>query len=272
MGAGVLWYVWCRAVEKLPPDGSPTLVICSMASTSRRADRRGEELMNAAEYLLAFFGVEESPEDFPVDIDTAFSQMHEAQQALDTLVSMHVKYLDIPRKAFPGIWAQLMKSFLSLHQNGSISGFHPFKVSSQELTDSQVQALQALAEKMPSLPSQPLADANGESVMGLLNEVRKALARDDSLPLDLRLYALRLVNEAQRNLEEHSAGAEFRLATALERLLGVISIAEERTEKKTVWENIRNTVMKPFMDAFLSSMAQQMVGSGADLVRQLTKG
>lgn len=228
--------------------------------------------MNAAEYLLAFFGEEEIPEDFPVDIDTAFSQMHEAQQALDTLVSMHVKYLDIPRKAFPGIWAQLMKSFLSLHQNGSIGGFHPSKVSPQELTDSQVQALQALAEKMPFLPSKPVPEKDAKSVMDLLTAVRRALAEDDTLPLDLRLYALRLVTEAQRNLEEHSAGAEFRLATALERLLGVITIAEERTEKKTVWENIRNTVMKPFMNAFLSSMAQQMVGSGADLVRQLTKG
>lgn len=228
--------------------------------------------MNAAEYLLAFFGVEESPEDFPVDIDTAFSQMHEAQQALDTLVSMRVKYLDIPQKAFPGIWAKLMSSFLSLYQSGSISGFHTTRVSPQELTDSQVQALQTLAEKMPSLPSRPLIDADGTSVMDLLNEVRKALSEDDTLPLDLRLYALRLVNEAQRNLEEHSAGAEFRLAAALERLLGVISIAEERTKNKTVWENIRDTVMKPFMNAFLSSMAQQMVGSGADLVRQLTKG
>ncbi|MFR6070055.1 hypothetical protein [Bifidobacterium adolescentis] len=51
-----LW-VWCRAAEKRPPDGSPTLVASSTAITGRHADQIGEESMNGLWVTIAGWAV-----------------------------------------------------------------------------------------------------------------------------------------------------------------------------------------------------------------------
>lgn len=222
---------------------------------------------NAAEYLLQFFNVEERCPDFDDTAAQAFRRMCEVQNCLDDLVAMGVRRLDTAQKVMPSIWSAVWESYALKRGDGGLGTFSMKRIRDIELKNEQIQALETIADKAPYLPFNFAAAK--ESISELLDEVMKALREDDTLPVDLRVYAVRMVNEVRRNIDEYSAGNDFDLRTALMQLFGVMYAAESQTSKPEPWRRILTGLAKTFISALLTEGTKQIASGTAAALYQI---
>lgn len=207
----------------------------------------------------SFFKVEEREENFSDNIAVAFQRMCETEEDLNGLIGMGIRRLDIPQKLMPKIWNKLWKSFGVKLGNGTFQDSKLRQQNDVALDSAEIQALETIADKAQNAPLTITVDSK-ESISNLLEAVISGLREDDSLPLDLRMFILRLVYEARRNVDECAGGNDFELKSALQRLFGLLYAAETRGDKPDLWLRIKNIIAKPLIAAFLSEGAKRIVG------------
>lgn len=223
---------------------------------------------NSAEYLLQFFQVEEAPEGFDSSLPQAFSRMMETQDVLNSLRDMQVSRLKIVEDIMPRIWEKLWSSYTN-HRSGEYYGFSLSQISEVPLSESEAMALQILADKFPESPLK-VESCRASDISTMLEEVLAALKDDDSLPNELRLYVLRVIYEVRKSLDECKIGVEFNLSVALQKLFSALFIVEKTSEKPSLWDEISNTLIQPFIAAVVSEGAKHLTGTGMDALLQLT--
>lgn len=224
---------------------------------------------NPAEYMLQFFKCEERENGFDDGISEAFKQMHDTQACLDNLLAMNVKRLDSTEKVMPGIWEKLWATYANVQPGGGLVSFSMKPRRDIELNMAQQQALEKIADKIPENPL-ALSDDNNDSLRQFLDDVITAAQDDDTLPKDLRMFIIRLAHEALRNLDEYEAGNDFELKDAIQKLFGLLYVAETQTSKPGIWEKLKTTIAKPFAGALITAAANEIVNGGAQAVLQIT--
>lgn len=223
---------------------------------------------NPAEYMLQFFNCEEREEGFDDGISMAFWQMRATELCLEDLISMHFKRLDTSKSVLPGIWKLLWSTYAQPDNYGGFTNFEMHPVRGLQLDAAQQQALERIADKTPIQPMKVSAD-NTQSLNDLLEKVIKAARDDDSLPTDLRLFIIRVSSEVRRNLNEFEVGNDFELKDALQKLFGVLYVAETQTTNAGIWEKIKSSLMKPFIAGLLAESAKMLADGGADAVLRI---
>ena len=224
---------------------------------------------NPAEYMLQFFNCEEREDGFDDNISKAFGQMHDTETCLNDLLSMNVRRLDTAKSVMPGIWEKLWASYANAQGNGALVSFDMKPRRELTLDAAQRQALETIADKTPALPMKPSPD-NIQSVGDFLDEAIKAVREDDTLLDDLRLFIMRLTYEARRNLDEYAAGNDFELREAIQKLFGLLYVAETQTSKPGIWEKLKSAAVKPFVAALLAEAAKQVASGTAQAFLQIT--
>lgn len=225
---------------------------------------------NSAEYLLQFFEVEEREENFDDSAPQAFRRMCETQNDLDNLIAMGVKRLETTKKIMPSIWSAVWGSFAVLRSDGGYGSFTSKRIRKVDLKSEQIQALERIADKSPLLPM-GIKDDELQSIRDFLDAAIRAAKEDRTLPDELRLYIIRLAYEAIRNLDECEAGNDFDLKDALQRLFGLLYVAETQTRTPTIWSRLKSVVVKPFVTALVAEAAKQVVGGSMTAVLQITQ-
>ena len=207
---------------------------------------------NPAEYMLQFFNCEEREDGFDDNISKAFGQMHDTETCLNDLLSMNVRRLDTAKSVMPGIWEKLWASYANAQGNGALVSFDMKPRRELTLDAAQRQALETIADKTPALPMKPSPD-NIQSVGDFLDEAIKAVREDDTLPDD-----------------EYAAGNDFELREAIQKLFGLLYVAETQTSKPGIWEKLKSAAVKPFVAALLAEAAKQVASGTAQAFLQIT--
>lgn len=224
---------------------------------------------NPAEYMLQFFKCEKRDDGFDDGISEAFKQMHDTQACLDDMLAMNIKRLDTAKSVMPEIWGKLWASYANALPNGALVSFSMKPRREIKLDAAQQQALEIIADKIPENPL-ALSDDNNDSLRKFLDDVITAAQDDDTLPKDLRMFIIRLAHEALRNLDEYEAGNDFELKDAIQKLFGLLYVAETQTSKPGIWEKLKTTIAKPFAGALITAAANEIVNGGAQAVLQIT--
>jgi hypothetical protein len=197
-------------------------------------ERRKEESMdNPAEYMLQFFNCEEREDGFDDNISKAFGQMHDTETCLNDLLSMNVRRLDTAKSVMPGIWEKLWASYANAQGNGALVSFDMKPRRELTLDAAQRQALETIADKTPALPMKPSPD-NIQSVGDFLDEAIKAVRE------------------------------------AIQKLFGLLYVAETQTSKPGIWEKLKSAAVKPFVAALLAEAAKQVASGTAQAFLQIT--
>lgn len=100
----------------------------------------------------------------------------------------------------------------------------------------------ALEQTLPSYGEQ---DRN--EMQSTLDQIREALASDDSLPLQLRRHLNGLLSHASTCLEEYELFGDFELQKAMERLLVSVNAAETVSSTPSKWQNLKEKLVYPVM-------------------------
>jgi len=188
---------------------------------------------NPAEYMLQFFNCEEREDGFDDNISKAFGQMHDTETCLNDLLSMNVRRLDTAKSVMPGIWEKLWASYANAQGNGALVSFDMKPRRELTLDAAQRQALETIADKTPALPMKPSPD-NIQSVGDFLDEAIKAVRE------------------------------------AIQKLFGLLYVAETQTSKPGIWEKLKSAAVKPFVAALLAEAAKQVASGTAQAFLQIT--
>lgn len=74
----------------------------------------------------------------------------------------------------------------------------------------------------------------------------------------------------RRNLDEYAAGNDFELREAIQKLFGLLYVAETQTSKPGIWEKLKSAAVKPFVAALLAEAAKQVASGTAQAFLQIT--
>lgn len=215
---------------------------------------------NSADYMLQFFNCETREEGFNDNISTSFLHMHETEACLKDLIRMQIKHLDTAETLMPGIWEKLWSSFAIEQAGGALVNFSMNPKRAVILSSAQRQALETIADKSAAANPLRISAGSENSIEGFLNATVEALKADDSLPQDLKLYIMRLVYDAKRNLDEYHIGNDFELTLSMQKLCGTLYVAETQTKKPTTWEQIKN-IAAPMLTALVTGGIEQLGGT-----------
>lgn len=112
------------------------------------------------------------------------------------------------------------------------------------MESSDVTVLRWIDEKL-SNTSVKFDGSKTAEILALITATKDSIREDDSLDDELRLFMLRVVDQAQQALSEYSVTGDFNLSEAMIRLSGAINIAKAKSEKPKIWENLRDKLFFP---------------------------
>lgn len=112
------------------------------------------------------------------------------------------------------------------------------------MESSDVTVLRWIDEKL-SNTSLRFDGSKAREILALIMETKNLIREDDSLDDELRLFMLRVVDQAQQALSEYSVTGDFNLSEAMIRLSGAINIVKAKSEKPKIWENLRDKLFFP---------------------------
>lgn len=99
------------------------------------------------------------------------------------------------------------------------------------------------------------SEAERNTIRTMVEEARKLLVEDDTIPDRLRVHATRILRHVEEALDNYAITGEFLLEDALERLLGVLGIVENASKEPTKWQKFRAK--------FVPGFASELAASGA---------
>lgn len=199
---------------------------------------------NAADVLIKFFDWRfDGSGSCPLGYADVFGALAEVERAFQLWASMGMDTKNFVAAA--DNWKREIESCMS-----SSLGFVRPPVIMLGSGDRTVLAW--VSEKMTQSNVAVEADA-GDSITELVSNARALLVDDDSLPTELRLHLLTLTQHVEGALSRWKITGDFSLAQALERLLGALKLAEEKSKAPDKWAGLWNTWVKP--------VAVQMIAS-----------
>jgi hypothetical protein len=191
--------------------------------------------MNGAQLLTRFF---ESPSSKRAGWD--FTALYLAIVEIEQHVDLWEKTgADVSafRSSLPAWKRQLHEDTsdrFSTHDNG----LH------RSLDSGHIGVLKWAASKLSD--SSPVIDENRrQSVVELVDHVRQTVVSDTSLPDELRLHLVNLLQQVANAVEHWEITGDFTLADALDRLFGAMRVAETMSSNAKAWSDLWDDWGKP---------------------------
>lgn len=93
----------------------------------------------------------------------------------------------------------------------------------------------------------------------LLDAASTAVRDDESLPMSLRLFIIRVVRETKVALDEYDLTGDFDLTEAIVRLTGAVSMAKNQSSHPEVWKRVRDQYLFPATVGITASLPPAVI-------------
>ena len=121
--------------------------------------------------------------------------------------------------------------------------------------DGDMGLLRLLSDKLSTVEP-TFSEADRQSISDLVDAVLKAVVADNSLPESLRTHIATIAVEVQRCLLDYQIQGDFKLASAVERLMANVHLAEGVSNDPNVWVKLRSDWFAPIISGLIVSAPQ----------------
>jgi hypothetical protein len=203
--------------------------------------------MNGAQLLTQFF---ETPRSSKLLAGWDFTALYLAIVDIERHVDLWEKAgeeVSAFRSALPA-WKQQLSEDSSEHFTTQLGS------SSRSVSSGDIGVLKWAASKL-SASSPTMDEETRKSITKLIDHVRKVVVKDGSLPDDLRLHLVNLLQQVASAVEHWEITGDFVLSDALDRLFGAMRIAETMSNEPSAWSDAWNDWAKPIAVGMIVNIA-----------------
>jgi len=191
--------------------------------------------MNGAELLTQFFEVSRS-KLAGYDFTALYLAIVDIEHHID-LWEKSGEDVSAFRSALPA-WKQ------QLHEDTSDNFTTQANPHGRSVSTGDIGVLKWAASKLGT-SSPTMDEETRQSITELLNHVREVVVKDGSLPDELRLHLVNLLQQVASAVEHWEITGDFSLSDALDRLFGAMRVAETLSSDPSVWSDLWSSWGKP---------------------------
>lgn len=212
-------------------------------------------MANSADFLLSYYGSKPN-ERSKIDIFAVFHALEDIRQTLDVMATaghnVTMFQMALPR------WGTAVASNLGTDMRW-IEG-----QGWNTPHEGDIGLLEALSDRMMAV-SNAADSKTRRHVQTFVDKATQALVDDNSLPEEFRWHLAKVLLHVKNCLIEYDVRGDVELADAVERLIGAIRLAEEKSTDASKWSKVWDDYGKPIVVGLFVELTAGAVGFGGIL-------